>query len=434
MAEPARIDRLARLSLLGALALAIVGKVLEQSRAAPFLGGLLLAFGEAALVGGLADWFAVRALFVHPFGIPFPHTALIPRNRQRIVQEIRQLVQNEWLPPSLLKSKVASFDFVGSGLLPVVEPLKPHLRELLRSAGLDVLADLSPQQLAMFLARGLAGSVDAARIGPFLEGLAHRAREQGWLEPLLREWLVRLEHWADSEQSQQTLRRHLEQAAAAYRDRGWFKKVTYRMAEFLGGVDLEVASEVLRHEIKRFAAEQLLSESVVQQAVRDGLEGVEARLHDDPAFLGDLKAFLLEASEAGTLTLLLEPVLASLCGQGRQELEAPDSRVLAVAMGRLDEWLAVLAGDAALREQVNAWCRRLATQLVEQHHSLIGALVEEQLNRLSDQNLTELIEAKVGEDLNWIRLNGTFVGGLVGVVLYLLLRVVTWLAGATGPA
>src|SRR5271165_4898104 len=99
---------MARWALVAALALAVFGKVLVQTGIAPFWGGLFLAFGEAALVGGLADWFAVRALFVHPFGIPFPHTALIPRNRQRIVQEIRQLVQNEWLPPSLLQSKIAA--------------------------------------------------------------------------------------------------------------------------------------------------------------------------------------------------------------------------------------------------------------------------------------------------------------------------------------
>src|SRR5215468_9221501 len=132
MSPSNRVGRWAKGSLLAALAVAIAGLLLRDSGAAPLVGGMLLACGEAALVGGLADWFAVRALFVHPFGIPFPHTALIPRNRRRIVREIGQLVQHEWLPPSLLKAKVAGFDFVGSGLLPVVEPLKPHLRELIR--------------------------------------------------------------------------------------------------------------------------------------------------------------------------------------------------------------------------------------------------------------------------------------------------------------
>src|SRR5688572_22263957 len=100
MEAPDRIGRIAVGSLLLAAALVVAGKLIE--RHVPFWGGLVAAFGEAALVGGLADWFAVRALFAHPFGIPFPHTALIPRNRVRIVREIRQLVEKEWLPQTLL--------------------------------------------------------------------------------------------------------------------------------------------------------------------------------------------------------------------------------------------------------------------------------------------------------------------------------------------
>src|SRR5262249_15251927 len=126
MAENRPIGRWASLSLLLALAVALTGVVL-QAQVSPFWGGLLPAFGEAPLVGGLADWFAVRALFVPPFGIPFPHTALIPRNRPRIVAKIRELVQHEWLPQSLLMGKIQEFDFVGAGLLPILEPMKPHL-------------------------------------------------------------------------------------------------------------------------------------------------------------------------------------------------------------------------------------------------------------------------------------------------------------------
>src|ERR1700683_4589226 len=106
MSAASSVRRIAGWSLVGALALAVLGKLLEHLVPAPFWGGLLVAFAEAALVGGLADWFAVRALFAHPFGVPFPHTALIPRNRLRIVREVGQLVQNEWLPQSLLRSKV----------------------------------------------------------------------------------------------------------------------------------------------------------------------------------------------------------------------------------------------------------------------------------------------------------------------------------------
>jgi len=428
MAEKRPIGRWASLSLLGALAVALAGVVVQKL--SPFWGGLMLAFGEAALVGGLADWFAVRALFVHPFGIPFPHTALIPRNRPRIVAKIRELVQHEWLPQSLLMAKIEEFDFVGAGLLPVLEPMKPHLRDVLVGAARDLLRDVSPGRLAGFLARGAAQAVEPDKIGPTLANLLARARDQRWLEPLLREWIGRLQEWAALPESNAVIHRRLELAAGSYRERGWFKNVTYQVAEVMGGIDLREAADVVQQEIQRFAAEQLAEESQVQQIVRDGLKSIEARLRDDPMFLKDVRQFILETSETGTLTVALEPVLESLRREGLREVEAPDSRLVAWAMRQIDAWVARLEGDPAVREQVNAWCRRQAAALVEQHHSVVGALVEEQLNRLSNADLTEVIESRVGEDLNWIRLNGTFVGGIVGVLLYLLFHAVRWVLPA----
>jgi uncharacterized membrane-anchored protein YjiN (DUF445 family) len=411
------MERLARGSLLLALAVAVAGKFLGMS--VPFWGGLLFAFGEAALVGGLADWFAVRALFDHPFGIPFPHTAIIPRNRQRIVQEIRGLVEKEWLPPSLLVGKVEGFDFVGAGLLPLARSLRPRLRELIRSVARDILAGVEPPALAGFLARAVAGSIDPEKVGPVLADLTARAREQRWLEPLLREWVAKLHQWSERPESRLTIRTQLQQAADAYREKGWFKNVTYKLAEKLGGIDLDDAATVLLAEVRRFAAEQTAEGGAVPEIVRDGLVEIERRLREDPAFLSDVRAFVLETSETGSLAVLLEPVLASLRAEGLRELDSDDSKLVGLAMGQLDAWSERLAADDSLRGQVNRWCRRIVTAQVEQHHALIGALVEEQLNRLSERNLSALIEEKVGDDLNWIRLNGAFVGGLIGMVLYL---------------
>jgi uncharacterized membrane-anchored protein YjiN (DUF445 family) len=422
-----RIDRWAKGSLLAALIIALIGVALERT-VAPFWGGLLKAFGEAALVGGLADWFAVRALFAHPFGIPFPHTALIPRNRRRIVREIRDLVLHEWLPPSLLTARIRSFDFVGEGLLPAADRLKPRLHEVLRGVARDVLGEVPSGELAAFLARAASGSIEADKIGPFLADLTHRAREQGWLEPLLREWVVRLHNWVERPESWAIIHRHLEQAADAYRERGIFKNFTFKVAEALGGIDLEQAATILQDQIKRFTAEQLAETGQVRQIVQDGLTSIEHRLRTDPEFLRDVRNFILETTDTGSLGLLFEPVLKTLKDAGLRELEKPDSPVLGWAMAHLQGWLDRLADDPDLRGRVNAWCRRLTAGLVERNHPLLGTLVEEQLNRLSDESLTDLIQARVGEDLNWIRLNGTFVGGLVGVLVYLLVTGLTgWL-------
>jgi uncharacterized membrane-anchored protein YjiN (DUF445 family) len=427
-----RTERWARLSLVIALGLAVLGKFLEHvpHAAVQFFGGMVAAFGEAALVGGLADWFAVRALFGHPFGIPFPHTAIIPNNRKRIVSEIRTLVQEQWLPPSLLKAKVEAFDFVKDGLMPVLPALKQRLPGVLRAAARDVLTDLSPAQLAGFLGQGAAQAVEANKIGPFLADLAGQARDEGWLEPLWHEWVKKLRDWVEKPESRSTIYGRLAQAADAYRERGWFKNVTVQLAQAFGGLDLSAAADVIQSELKRFADDQLADGSPLQHIVQDGLTTIETRLREEPEFTAKVRSWVLESEEGGTLKLVIEPALASLREQGLRELESPDSKLVAAAAARLNDWLDRLIADPEVRDRVNAWCRKHVAAQIEKHHSLLGVLVEEQLNRLSNENLTEMIEAKVGEDLNWIRLNGAVVGGTVGVLLFLVLKLLTvWLPG-----
>ncbi len=413
------IDKFAKGSLLAALALALTGMVLRQPHLSPFWGGLLMAFGEAALVGGLADWFAVRALFTHPFGIPFPHSALIPRNRPKIVKEIRALVQNEWLPKELLVARVQAFNFVGDGLLSLAAAFKPKLQDVLRTVAREVLGEVEPQSVAVFLAQAANRTLEAGQVTPFLAGLTRRAREEHWLEPLLRAWMEKLNRWAGADESRALIRKHLHQAANKYQDQGWFKRVTFRTAEALGGINLDDTAGVLQSEIQRFTQEQLADESQLRQIVEDGLTDVERRLREDPEFMTQVRKFILEAAESGTLAQLLDPAVAALRDEGLRQVETEGSPVLAWIQARMEVWLERLAADPEETERVNAWCRRMAVTLIDKHHPLIGSLVEEQLNRLSDENLVTMIENKVGEDLNWIRINGTFVGGLVGVIIYL---------------
>jgi uncharacterized membrane-anchored protein YjiN (DUF445 family) len=421
-----RIDRLARGCLLAALALAVLGKVLDHPDRLPFWGGLLAAFGEAALVGGLADWFAVRALFTHPFGIPFPHTALIPRNRERIIREVRNLVLKEWLPLSLMRSKLEKYDFVREALLPVMGPLRDHLRELFRAIGREILAGVDIKPLATLLARGLVNAAEGPRFAPFLADLAQRAREKGWLEPLVLELVRRMQQWASLPQCRRQIRLRLDHAAAAYRERDTIKDISFFVGKMVGAIDLDSAAEVIQGELRRFAADQLAPDSQVQSLLADGLASIEHRLRDDPTYLDNLRGMLRESN---TLAALFEPVLLSLRDEAAQQLQGPDSPWLEIALRQVDVQVKRLETDLVWREQMNAWCRRLAIQQVEQHHGLIGTLVEEQMNRLSEENLSALIQSRVGEDLNWIRLNGTFVGGLIGVGLYLLAILVRRLSG-----
>jgi uncharacterized membrane-anchored protein YjiN (DUF445 family) len=259
----------------------------------------------------------------------------------------------------------------------------------------------------------------------FLADMLRGARERHLFEPLLDDGLRRMQHWAGERRTWQLLRRHLERAAESYQERGLARTLAFSVAELLGGLDLDAAATDLQLEMYRFLGDQLNGPSPLKDAVDDGLTGVERRLRDDPDYFEDLRSAVLQNEGAGRLIPPLESVLSSLREEGLREAERDDSRLVTAAQAFVDGWLVRLGDDAQVRDQVNDWCRRLSVSLLERHHALLGSLVEEQMDRFTDRALTELIESRVGEDLNWIRLNGTFVGGLIGVVLYLLYALAT---------
>ncbi len=425
MAERQRVGNYAIGGLIAALILVLIGSVLERTGVSPFWGGLIVAFGEAALVGGLADWFAVRALFTHPLGITiFPHTALIPRNRQRIVREIRNLVQNEWLTKEMLLAKIEGYDFIGDGVLPTVVALKPKLRSVVRTVARDVLKDISPPELATFLSQSAGGTLDARKLAPFLADVVRRVREEGWMEPVLHEAAERFHHWAGSPENRLAIHRHLSEAATTYRGHSVWKNLTYSVAEWSGGIDLEDAATVLQDQISDFAEEQLSEHGQFKDAVRDGLRRLEEGLRDDPEFLGRVQDFLEDSGQSGLLASALGPLLTAVKAEALRQVDDPDSPALVWVVDRLQAWIDRLAQDLDTRDRVNRWCKRTANDLIEKHHALIGAMVEDRLNRFDDATLVKMIEDKVGEDLNWIRINGSVVGGCVGVLIYLTISAV----------
>jgi uncharacterized membrane-anchored protein YjiN (DUF445 family) len=325
-----------------------------------------------------------------------------------------------------MRSKLEKYDFVRDAILPLMGPLRAHLRELFRAIGREVLNGIDIKPLANLMAKGLVNAAEGERFAPFLADLAQRAREKGWLEPLVRELVRRLQQWADLPQCRRQIRLRLDHAAAAYRDRDTIKDIGFFVGKMVGAIDLDSAAEVIQGELRRFATDQLAPDSQVQSLLADGLAGIERRLREDQDYLASLRGMLRESR---TLAALFEPVLLSLRDEASQQLQASHPPWLEIDAAQIDSWVKRLETDPALVEQVNAWCRRMAIQQVEQHHGLIGVLVEEQMNRLSEENLSALIQSRVGEDLNWIRLNGTFVGGLIGVGLYLLATLVRILSG-----
>lgn len=392
-----------------------------------FAGGLVNAFAEAAMIGGLADWFAVVALFRHPLGLPIPHTAILLKYRNRITQGIVDAVQNNWLAKETIMERLggvrivepllAQFDDAGNRRI-VLKLAGDAARETLRTLDADALAAAALSQ-----ARASIATPDLLR---WLQRSLQRAMAQGMHTSLAVRLAARADDWLGAERIRAMLADNLKKAADDYsqsplRQAGrWLAEKTNML-----NYDELAASLVstLRAELHSFSIDEShpLREEFAQwtRAFVDGLPE-----NDDLAAMVEAwRADFLDAE--GT-----RGAAAALAGRLRDrmlaDLASDESAILRYAEDAFTQWLARFRSDAAVLGLYEERVKDFIARLVETHHDEIGTIVRHNLEKLNDAQLVEQIEGRVGGDLQYIRINGAVVGGLVGAALFLLKR---WLLG-----
>ena len=391
--------------------------------AAPGWKVLLQAF-EAATVGGLADWFAVSALFRE---VPVPlirrHTNIIIKNRQRIVDGIADMVQNRWLAPKIIREYLVNFsasqyvlDFLAN---------KDHLETVLAMV----------RDIIQHFARG----IDAPEVAGFLERtLKDQLRVLNVAEPLGR-WLGQRIRSGDHHGAWDTLlpivenavrrpevkafvQRTIARAFDAYKDGGILKRLVVELARGLNVVNEEemVASFLSQMEV------------VVREAQSDPAHPLRARIDGiliefaDKLAVGDadavsviekLQAALINGTDAREI---LQRTVRRLSDTIEKEFQKPGSDFNNLMRRTFHDRLEIFRADTSAREKVDRWVTEVALELMEKRHEMIGQMVRGSLEKLSDLDLVGQIEEKVGQDLQYIRLNGAIVGGLAGAVLAIM--------------
>lgn len=370
------------------------------------------AMAEAAMVGALADWFAVVALFRRPLGLPIPHTAVIARNQARIGRNLATFVRDKFLDVPSLVALIRRHDPADRLAQWLTAPgntaLLGHQATRLALAALETVQDAQVERFIQKAARALIGQVDLSRaLAAVLDTLTHNGRHQALLDDVLAKLIELL-------QNEQT-RTWVAQSIVL-----WLKKDHPRTEKLLPSDWLgDKGSALLARALESLMADVAANPQHALRAQFDAaVQRFIERLRSDPEWMRkgeEIRHYLqTDATVAGYVQALWQDVRGAL----QRDLLDADS-VVARQVRDLGHWLGQsLAGDAALRQSLNdrleVWVQGLAPDL----SAFIAQHIEDTVRRWDAEEMTALIEQNIGRDLQYIRINGTVVGGLIGLVLF----------------
>ena len=401
----ARMKGIALALLCGAGALYVLAVAMEQRHPA---WAYVAAFSEAAMVGAIADWFAVVALFRHPLGLPIPHTAIIPKNKDRIGENLASFICDNFLGTPQLLDKIRSFDPAGTLAHWLVQPENAattgqHLVVAARY-GLHALDDGRAREFIRQAASAGLQKIDVSQLaGQVLDTLTVGGRHQALLDDLLLQVATLLQ----SENLQTELTEAIAREIKGLRYVG------------LDNIAAKMATRKIVAAVARTIIEMAEDPQHILRLRFDGLmAGFTQRLKEDPEFQVKGEAIRDELLAHPAFNAHVYGLWQSLQTWLQHDLDKEDSSIRARITGMALTLGKQLQADTDIQAWINAQILAAAPVPIERYREDIRSYI---VHRIQDWNATELtneLERNIGRDLQFIRINGTLVGGLVGLCIH----------------
>ncbi len=410
-AELRRVKWLATSVLAATLLLFIAAKALLPLHPA---FGFIAAFAEAATIGGLADWYAVVALFRRPLGLPIPHTAIIQSNQHRIADKLGEFIEVHFLEAAPVEAKLRQIDF-GSHIA-------DWLRDRKRSEDLarfalrllpEAVSATETSGLMTFISRRITAKLMSIDLAPLaagtLRGFVQEGRHQGLLDDILRAMHQTLTQAETMAVIREKIRDELPTLLKLYRaDRFLVNRIVASATTFFEEVRND-PKHPFRGEFDRMLL-SFVDRLGTDKAFADRIDGLKRDLLARPE-LGDLarnvwsnaRSFI-ERSASGE-TQVLQQIFARMFAEAGE----------------------ALAGDAELRAEINQGLVAVLTTVIAEQKSGVSTFISDQVKAWDMGQLIALIEINIGRDLQYIRFNGSLIGGLAGLALYTLEYLLRWL-------
>lgn len=397
----------ALLLLLVAAVVFLACKWAESQGLGNFWVGLVRAGAEAGMIGGLADWFAVTALFRHPMGLKIPHTALIPNKKDQLGEALSGFVEEKFLTVEGLTGKVEEFDVPRAVAEKLVEP--ENAKVVSRFAGTmiaDGVRELDPHDAEAVIRRALVDKLAEPQWAPPLGRVLDQLIAEGQTEPLIEqfiEWMVK-----KANGSEDLIIRILNERAPKWAPKFANDLVGEKIYRELVAWSEQVATD-RNHEAR--------------QAMRRFIYQFSQDLQYDPVMIERVENMKHDVMGSNPVQNAASTVW-SFASKAIVEAAEDENSVLRLKIADLamDQGRKILE-DKDYHARLQGFVLKAAAYVAENHASSITALISEKIASWESKEAAEEIELRVGKDLQYIRMNGTIVGSLAGAAIYLVSQV-----------
>ncbi|MBC7373045.1 MAG: DUF445 domain-containing protein [Frankiales bacterium] len=395
-----RAKRSATGLLIGAAALFLATFALPDSTWV----GFLRAAAEAGMVGGVADWFAVTALFRHPLGLPIPHTALIPRQKDQLATKLGEFVTGNFLTPDAVAEQVAEADLVRRAAERLAEPATAARVGAELATGIaSLLGSLDERAVTDWVLELARRDLGRRSYAPVLGQFLARAVEGRTQRPLVDVGVTRLRSYLLEHREEVV---PLVQGFANRKLLGWIVATDKRVNGWIDDA-IDTLAEV---------------EADSDHDVRRWLDGLLSSFADDlryrPDVAADLDAQLRAFVEDPHVQSLLHVVLQDVVGSVRVSLDEVDGGLQQRITVLVQDIAARLLTEVSLRARIERALQQGVRYTVENYGDSVVLLIQRTVAQWDPRDASARIEAAVGRDLQFIRINGTVVGALVGLAIH----------------
>lgn len=387
--------------LLVAMAALYLTAVLNHAQGAAW--GYARAFAEAALVGGLADWFAVTAIFRHPLGLPIPHTAVIPRNQERIADSLGDFVAVNFLAPEVIGERLKDADLAGSLARQLSDPATARRIADGVIDALPSIADLLDDEVVGEFVRRQIGDFSrderlSAAIGRGLSLLTEHGRHQPVLDAALAEG------WRALEENEPAIRAQVRARTS------WVWRLIALDARASDAL-ISAIEETLRAITRE-------PDHPARQRITAMLQKLSDDLQTSPELRAQVERIVADILSHPAVGEYLREIWRTLKAGLRASAAEPESGGRRAFADAIERFGAALATDDEVQASINRRLRALLTEISGRHGPDVGALISETIRGWDTKTVVDKLEQNVGPDLQYIRINGTIIGGLIGLAIH----------------